>query len=134
MKNLTLLQIKKVKFYSLFILNKILLKTIFTNSFLTKKKKFQTPYYSHGTILFPLSPLSPQSTNSKYKTSANNPSRKKGFVELGSLININIIINNYFFYIIYRLRCYYMLLHNQSVIFVIYNKLFYIYIIMLLFT
>ena len=44
MKNLTLLQIKKVKFYSLFILNKILLKTIFTNSFLTKKKKFQTPY------------------------------------------------------------------------------------------
>ena len=41
------------------------------------------PCFSHGTILFPPSPLSPRSTETKCRTGANSSSRKKGLTEPG---------------------------------------------------
>jgi len=49
------------------------------------------PCFSHGTILFPPSPLSPRSTETKCRTGANSSSRKKGLTKPGSLTNTNII-------------------------------------------
>ena len=50
-----------------------------------------TPCFSHGTTLFPLSPLSPRSTETKCRTDANSSSRKKGLTKPGSLTNTNLI-------------------------------------------
>ena len=50
------------------------------------------PCFSHGTTLFPLSPLSPRSTETKCRTGANSSSRKKGLTEPGSLTNTNRIL------------------------------------------
>ena len=50
------------------------------------------PCFSHGTILFPPSPLSPRSTETKCRTGANSSSRKKGLTEPGSLTNTNLIL------------------------------------------
>ncbi|MQL74515.1 hypothetical protein Taro_006879 [Colocasia esculenta] len=48
----------------------------------------------HGTALFPRSPLSPQSTEKKYRTGTNSSSRTKGLTEPGQLTNTNIIEKN----------------------------------------
>lgn len=50
------------------------------------------PCFSHGTILFPPSPLSPRSTETKCRTGANSSSRKKGLTKPGSLTNTNLIL------------------------------------------
>lgn len=61
-------------------------------------------------VLFPLSPLSPRSTETKCRTGANSASRKKGLAEPGSLTktNTNIIEKNCLFRILSpaRFRCY----------------------------
>lgn len=49
------------------------------------------PCFSHRTILFPTSPLSPRSTETNCRTGANSSSRKKGLTEPGSLTKTNII-------------------------------------------
>lgn len=49
------------------------------------------PCFSHGTILFPRSPLSPLSTETKCRTGANSSSRKKGLTKPGSLTKTNLI-------------------------------------------
>ena len=49
------------------------------------------PCFSHGTILFPPSPLSPRSTETKCRTGANSSSRKKGLTKPGSLTKTNLI-------------------------------------------
>lgn len=51
------------------------------------------PFFSHVTILFPRSPLSPRSTETKCRTGANSSSRKKELTEPRSLTNTNIIEN-----------------------------------------
>lgn len=48
----------------------------------------------HGTTLFPRSPLSPRSTEKKYRTGTNSSSRKKGPTEPEQLTNTNIIEKN----------------------------------------
>lgn len=48
----------------------------------------------HGTTLFP---LSPRSTEKKYRTGTNSSSRKKGLTEPGQLTNTNIIEKNCLF-------------------------------------
>lgn len=48
----------------------------------------------HGTTLFPRSPLSPRSTEKKYRTGTNSSSRKEGLTEPGQLTNTNIIEKN----------------------------------------
>lgn len=50
------------------------------------------PCFSHGTILFLPSPLSPRSAETKCRTGANSSSRKKGLTKPGSLTNTNIIL------------------------------------------
>ena len=50
------------------------------------------PCFSHVTILFPPSPLSPRSTEKKWRTGANSSSRKKGLTEPRSLTNTNLIL------------------------------------------
>ena len=59
-----------------------------------------TPCFAHGTTLFPLSHLSPRSTETKCRTSANSSSRRKGPTEPRSLTNTNIIEKNYLFCIL----------------------------------
>ena len=49
------------------------------------------PCFSHRTILFPTSPLSPRSTEIKCRTGANSSSRKKGLTEPGLLTKTNLI-------------------------------------------
>lgn len=44
------------------------------------------PCFSHGTTLFPLSPLSPRSTETKCRTGVNSSSQKKGLTEPVSLM------------------------------------------------
>ena len=56
------------------------------------KRRGWPPCFSHGTILFPLSPLSPRSTETKCRTGANSSSRKKGLAEPRSLTNTNLIL------------------------------------------
>jgi hypothetical protein len=51
------------------------------------------PCFSHGTILFPPSPLFPRSTETKCRTDANSSSRKKGLTKPGSLTKTNLIEN-----------------------------------------
>lgn len=58
------------------------------------------PCFSHRTILFPTSPLSPRSTEKKCRTGANSSSRKKGLTEPGSLTNTNLIEKNCLFCIL----------------------------------
>ena len=48
---------------------------------------------SHRTILFPTSPPSPRSAETKCRARANSSSRKKGLTEPGSLTNTNLIEN-----------------------------------------
>ena len=50
------------------------------------------PCFSHVTILFPPSTLSPRSTETKCRTGANSSSRKKGLTEPRSLTNTNLIL------------------------------------------
>ena len=52
------------------------------------------PCVSHITLLFPPSPFSPRSTETKCRTGANSSSRKKGLTEPGQLTNTNIIEKN----------------------------------------
>nr|YP_010625818.1 hypothetical chloroplast RF15 [Leptadenia pyrotechnica]YP_010625832.1 hypothetical chloroplast RF15 [Leptadenia pyrotechnica]WBG94579.1 hypothetical chloroplast RF15 [Leptadenia pyrotechnica]WBG94593.1 hypothetical chloroplast RF15 [Leptadenia pyrotechnica] len=49
------------------------------------------PCFSHGTLLFPPSPPSPRSTETKCRAGANGSSRKKGLTKPGSLTNTNLI-------------------------------------------
>nr|BAD66815.1 orf174 [Beta vulgaris subsp. vulgaris] len=53
----------------------------------------KSPCFSHRTILFPTSPPSPRSTETKCRAGANSSSRKKGLTEPGSLTNTNLIEN-----------------------------------------
>jgi len=50
--------------------------------------------FSHGTILFLLSPLSPRSTEKKCRTGADSSSRKKELTEPGSLTNRIVLLTN----------------------------------------
>lgn len=50
------------------------------------------PCFSHGTILFLPSPLSPRFTETKCRTGANSSSRKKRLTKPGSLTNTNLIL------------------------------------------
>ena len=72
------------------------------------------PCFSHGTILFPLSPLSPRSTETKCRTGANSSSRKKGLTEPGSLTNTNIIEKNCLFCILSPISLLPRALRNRS--------------------
>ena len=50
--------------------------------------------FSHGTILFLLSPLSPRSTEKKCRTGVASSSRKKELTEPGSLTNRIVLLTN----------------------------------------
>ena len=64
------------------------------------KERGWSPCFSHDTILFPLSPPSPRSTETKCRTRAKSESRKKGLTEPGSLTNTNRIEKNCLFCIL----------------------------------
>ena len=50
------------------------------------------PCFYHVTILLPPSPLSPRSTETKWRTGANSSSRKKWLTKPRSLTNTNLIL------------------------------------------
>lgn len=82
--------------------------------YLYLKERGWSPCFSHDTILFPLSPLSPRSTETKCRTSAKSESRKKGLTEPGSLTNTNRIEKNCLFCILSQVPLLPRALRNRS--------------------